>query len=131
MPASHDADPRRVRTTEEVFYDHLRKRSEGEVEADIRENYAESVVMLTGTGIYRGHDGVRHTAGELEHYLPDAEFEYRTTLVEGEYAFLEWLGRSHTGKVYDGTDGFVIRDGRIVAQMIHYTVLEDDEQSGS
>lgn len=127
----HSPSHRNPRTTEEVFHDHLRKRQAGDVEGDIRENYDESVVLLTGTGIYRGHEGVRESAKELEYYLPDANFEYRTTRVAAEYAFLEWHGRSHAGEVRDGTDAFVIRNGRIVAQMIHYTVLEDDRQPGS
>lgn len=113
------------RSTQEVFDDHLNKRMRGEVEADIGSNYAEDVVLMTGTGVYRGRDGVRASAEELNHYLPEADFEYRTRLVEGEFAFLEWTGRSPKGTVCDGADGFVIRDGRIVAQTIHYTVVDE------
>jgi hypothetical protein len=36
--------------------------------------------------------------------------------------FLEWTARSDEAKIEDGADSFCIRDGRIVAQTIHYTV---------
>ena len=54
--------------------------------------------------------------------LPEATFEYRTRLVEGEMGFLEWSGRSASTLVDGGADSYLIRDGRIVAQTIHYTV---------
>jgi hypothetical protein len=113
-----------ARSTREVFEDHLNKRMKGQTEQDIEQNYAEDVVLLTGTGIFRGREGVRQSAAELAHYVPDATFTYRTRLVEGENAFLEWEAQSSRGPVCDGADGFVIRDGRIVAQTIHYTVRD-------
>lgn len=111
------------RTTTEVFEDHLAKRLAGDVEGDIRTNYSPDVVFLTGAGAYKGHDGVRASSKELAKYLPeDSVFEYRHTLVEGEYAFLEWTTRSDHDEVTDGADSFVVRDGKIVFQSIHYTV---------
>lgn len=119
---------RQARTTREVFEDHLQKRKEGRVEDDIRENYAENIVMMTRLGIFTGHDGVRQTASNLERFLPGATFEYVDKQVEGEYAYLGWTGTSPEGVVRDGVDGFVIRDGKIVAQFIHYTVDWKGEQ---
>ncbi len=43
-------------------------------------------------------------------------------------AFLEWTPRSDSAKLEDGADFFCIRDGRIVAQTIHYTVEPLSEQ---
>lgn len=115
------------RTTREVFEDHLHLRKSGATADDIARNYADDLVVISGTGVHHGRDGVRETARILNDYLPDAEFDYHTTLVEGEYAFLEWTGRSRKGvEVYDGADSFVIREGRIVFQSIHYTVIGDD-----
>lgn len=45
-----------------------------------------------------------------------------TRLTSGDYAFLEWRGQSADIHVEDGADSFVIRDGRIVMQSIHYMV---------
>jgi hypothetical protein len=49
----------RTRSTRAVFYDHLRKRRQGKLEADLECNYAEEVAMLTACGVYRGKGGVR------------------------------------------------------------------------
>jgi hypothetical protein len=113
------------RTTEEVFEDHLQKRLNGDLEADIQTNYAPDVVFLTGTGTFHGHDGVRQSADELERYLGGEEFEFKTKLVDGDYAFLEWKGHNDNKHVFEGADSFVIQDGKIVMQSIHYCVKRD------
>ncbi len=110
------------RSTREVFEDHLRCRRAGAVEEDIARNYAHDVVLLTGLGVFRGKDGVRQSARALLRQLPCCAYEYRVRLVEGEVAFLEWSARCATARVEDGADSFWVRDGRIVAQTIHYTV---------
>ena len=115
------------RSTRAVFEDHLRLRKQSATEQDIECNYAPDVVVLSGTGVDHGHDGVRKTAGELHTLLPNGTWEYRNTLVEDEYAFLEWTAMSDNGTVCDGADSFVVRDGHIVFQSIHYTVHRNGE----
>jgi hypothetical protein len=45
-------------------------------------------------------------------------------MAEGEMGFLEWTGEAGNGaRVEDGADSYLIRDGRIRAMTIHYTVL--------
>jgi hypothetical protein len=109
------------RTAREVFDDHLRIGMEGTVEDDIERNYASSVVLLTSDGISRGHDGLRDQAAKMQRELPNCTFHYETRL-EGELAFLEWTAEADGARVRDGADSYLIRDGRIVAQTIHYTV---------
>lgn len=111
-----------MRTTTEVFEDHLAKRLAGNLEGDIKENYAEDVILLTGTGAFEGHDGVRKSASELEEYVGDIPFEYNHTLIKDNYAFLEWTAKDGNKAVFDGADGFVIENGKIVLQTIHYSV---------
>jgi SnoaL-like domain len=111
-----------TRTTTEVFEDHLAKRLAGDLEGDIRENYAEDVIFLTGTGAFEGHDGVRESARQLERYVGNMRYEYNHTLIKGDYAFLEWTAQGKSKMVADGADGFVIKNGKIVLQTIHYTV---------
>ena len=111
-----------TRSAAEVFDDHLRESQAGSVEDDLARNYADDLVVLTGRGIYRGYDGLRYLAQRLREELPNARFEYRTRLVEGEMAFLEWTATADGAQVGDGADSYLIRDGRIVAQTIHYTV---------
>ena len=106
----------------EVLDDHLRESLLGSIEADVTKNYARDVIVLTSRGVYRGHDGLRELADLLRIELPNAKFSYGTRLVEGEVGFLEWTARSENAEVQDGADSYLIRDGRIVAQTIHYTV---------
>jgi hypothetical protein len=112
-----------MRTTREVFEDHLQLAKDGDLETDLARNYAEDVVVFMPEGIYRGHEGVRQLALRLVDELPSAQVEYTTLLSEGEVAFLEWRADARGAVVTDGADSFVVRDGKIVAQTIHYTVV--------
>jgi hypothetical protein len=115
------------RSTEEVFNDHLEKRLKGLVEEDIELNYAEDVVVFIRKGIYRGRNGVKELAALLHNELPCAKYKYITQLIEGDIAFLEWRAHCENATVKDGADTFVIRNGRIVAKTIHYTVETIDK----
>ncbi len=110
------------RTTRQVFEDHLRIGTEGSVEEDIERNYASTVVILSGDGVRHGHAGLREQAAKLQGELPNCTFHYGTQLVEGEVAFLEWTAEADGARVRDGADSYLIRDGQIIAQTIHYTV---------
>lgn len=110
-----------MRSTTEVVHDHLLKRLGGDLDGDLA-NYAEDVVMLTGSGEFRGHEGVRQCAAELDRLVGDAAFIYDTTMISGEYGFLQWSAREGEQPVVcDGADSFVVRDGLIVMQTVHYT----------
>jgi len=63
----------------------------------------------------------------LKQYLPEGNFEYYNTLVDGEMAFLEWIEFSDHKAVKEGADFFLIRNGCIVAQTIHYKVEASDK----
>jgi hypothetical protein len=51
MPPAH----LHLRSTQDVFEDHLAKRSQGRLEEDIKTNYAEDDIILTGIDVYHGH----------------------------------------------------------------------------
>ena len=91
------------------------------VEADVRANYAPEVVLLTSYGVFCGHAGVNFLSELMKRQLPDAQLTYTNRLVKGEFAFVEWKATSPRGCVEDGTDSFVIKDGRICLHTIHYT----------
>lgn len=110
------------RTTTEVIHDHLMKRMEDGLEGDIRDNYHPDVLVLSGFGTYRGHDGIRQSAQVLGQALgADSEFTYSRTVIEGEYGFLEWTASDAETCIHDGADSFHVVDGRIVMQTCHYT----------
>lgn len=114
------------RSAEAVLGDHLRESRSGSVEDDLKRNYAEDVVLLTGRGLFRGHEGVRELARVLLEELPNPRFEYQTRLVHGEVGFLEWTARADHARVEDGADSYLIRGGKIIVQTIHYTVEQTD-----
>src|SRR3712207_4981428 len=82
-----------------------------------------SIVILMNRGTFRGHEGVRHLAQMLGEELPEhRSFEYTYRAIEGRIAFLEWAYEDARARVRDGADSYLIEDGKIVAQTIHYTV---------
>ncbi len=108
-----------MRTTTEVLHDHLMRRLSGDVGGDIEANYDANVVVLTGSGIYHGHEGVMNCADELARLVGGGSFRYDETLVCEEYAYLEWSAVGDSADVADGADSFVVSDGRIVMQTVH------------
>jgi hypothetical protein len=119
------------RTAQEVLDDHLnldenfgaQEDWRRIVEEDIHRNVSEEIVILINRGTFRGHEGVRRLAQMLGEELPEHRaFEYTYRAVEGRMAFLEWAYEDHNVRVRDGADSYLIEDGEIVAQTIHYTV---------
>lgn len=79
-------------------------------------------MSFSSLGIFRGHEGARKLGRLLEEELPGAPYVYTNRLVDGKVAFLEWTSETEHARVRDGADSYVIEDGWIVAQTIHYTV---------
>lgn len=115
-------DQLRARSPQEVFDDHLQLAAEHRFDEDIERNVAPHCVILERRGIFHGRDGARELARVLEEELPAAPYVYTNRLVSGRFAFLEWTAEAERTRVRDGADSFVIEDGWIVAQTIHYTV---------
>ena len=118
------------RTTREVLADHLDHAVAGDIETDLQRNYASGVVVLTGFGVFHGHQGLQEANRLLQQQLPSATYQYRTVLDAGEIAFLEWSAASGAGRVDDGADTYHIRDGRIQVQTIHYTITPSRKEPG-
>jgi hypothetical protein len=112
----------RSRSPEAVFDDHLRLAGEHRFEEDIERNVSPNCIALERRGVFRGREGITELARLLAEELPEAPYTYTNRLVEGRLAFLEWTAEAEHTRVRDGADSFVIEDGWIVAQTIHYTV---------
>jgi hypothetical protein len=120
------------RTTQGVLDDHLNVAEpfggEGDVERlveeDLHRNVSEEVVVLTNRGTFRGHEGVRRSARMLiSRDSPEQRcYEYTHKAVEGRMAFLGWAYEDDGVRARDGADSYLIEEGKIVAQTIHYTV---------
>lgn len=115
-------DDLRRRSPPEVFEDHLRLAGEHRFDEGIERNVSPDIVILERRGIFRGREGARELARLLEQELPNAPDAYANRLIEGRVAFLECTSDAEHARVRDGADSFVIENGWIVAQTIHYTV---------
>ena len=118
------------RSAREVLEDHLGIANEwvgGSFEElmqrDLDRNVSPDIVVLINRGVFRGHDGVRELAQMLAEELPEHRaFDYTHVAAEGRLAFLEWTYEDSQVRVRDGADSYLIEDGLIVGQTIHYTV---------
>ena len=112
----------RSRSPEEVFDDHLQLAAEHRFAEDIERNIAPHCVILERRGTFHGREGALELARLLEEEIPHAPYVYTNRLIAGRIAFLEWTAEAADTRVRDGADSFLIEDGWIVAQTIHYTV---------
>ncbi|MBQ1073165.1 hypothetical protein KBX06_08305 [Micromonospora sp. C31] len=119
----------RARSAREVFDDHLRLAGEHRFAEDLARNVSPSCVVLERRGVFRGHAGVGELARLLEEELPGARYVYTNRLVEDRVAFLEWTAQIEGVQVRDGADSFLIEQGWIVAQTIHYTLERIDDEA--
>ena len=119
---SNESTMLRSRSAQEVLDDHLALAAEHRFEEDIERNTSPACVILERRGVFRGRDGARELARLLGEELGDAPYTYVTKLVVDRFAFLEWTAEGDNVRVRDGADSYVIEDGWIVAQTIHYTV---------
>lgn len=110
-----------AKTTTATIHSHLMKRLEGDLEGDIKANFSPDVIILSCYGVFKGHNGVRRSAAKLAKDIGEAEFAYNHTQIEGKFALLEWSTRNGKRPVKDGADSFVVEDGKIVLQTIHYS----------
>ncbi len=112
----------RNRSPKQVFEDHLRLRQEGKLEDDLKTNFSNGVEVKTNFGDFHGKNGVRKCAGILKKQLPCHHYVYKKKTVNGNMAELWWSGQCGRTKVDDGYDVFTIENGKIVKQVIFYTV---------
>ena len=126
-----------TRAAQEVLDDHLNLAENwgGEggferlLEEDLRRNVSEDIVILINRGTFHGYEGVRQLAYMLGEELPEhRSFEYTYRAVAGRMAFLEWAYEDENVRVRDGVDSYLIENGKIVAQTIHYTVEQKQDR---
>jgi len=118
------------RSAREVLEDHLNLANDWVdtpldqiLDEDLRRNVSEDIAVLINRGTFQGYDGVRQLAQMLSEELPEhGAFEYTYVAAEGKMALLECTYEDSTVRVRDGVDSYLIEDGKIVAQTIHYTL---------
>jgi hypothetical protein len=112
--------PTRSRTAQEVFAHHGQALTAADLD-EIVADYAEDSVVITSAGVARGTDEIRRVFVRLLDDLPNAVWDLKTQIFDGDVLFLEWAANSAVNRVDDGVDTFVFRDGMIWAQTVRYT----------
>jgi ketosteroid isomerase-like protein len=110
-----------ARTPEEVFQHHAEALGAGDLD-QIVADYADDAVLITPAGVLRGRDDVRAAFTQLLADLPDAAWDLKTQIYEGDVLFLEWAAHAAATFAEDGIDTFVFRDGFIQVQTVRYTL---------
>lgn len=109
-----------TRTAQEVFAHHGRALAAGDLD-EIVADYADESVVITSAGVARGKEDIRAVFAKLLADLPDAAWDLKTQVFDGDVLFLEWAADSAANRVDDGVDTFVFREGMIWAQTVRYT----------
>ena len=110
-----------TRTPQEVFHHHAGALGAGDLD-EIVADYADDAVFISPAGVRRGPDGIREAFTQLLADVPDADWDLKTEIYEGDVLFLEWAATAAATKVEDGIDTFIFRDGLIRLQTVRYTV---------
>lgn len=109
-----------TRTPQEVFAHHGQALAAGDLDGIVAD-YADDSVVITSAGVARGKDDIRKVFVKLLDDLPNAAWDLKTRIFDGDVLFLEWAADSAANRVDDGVDTFVFRNGVIWAQTVRYT----------
>ncbi len=104
-------------STKDIIDHHLTAFGERDLEG-VLSDYAPSAVFFTPQGPLRGPDAIRPLFQGLiaEFGKPGATFNMKQQFCQGDFAYIVWSGET-ADNVYElGTDTFVVRQGKIVAQ---------------
>jgi ketosteroid isomerase-like protein len=110
-----------TRTPEEVFQHHAEALGADDLD-QIVADYADDAVLITPAGVQRGKDGIRAAFTQLLADVPDAAWDLKTQIYEGDVLFLEWAAHAAAAFIEDGIDTFVFRDGLIRVQTVRFTL---------
>ncbi len=104
-------------STKDVLEHHLQCFSEGDLDG-ILSDYAASAVLFTPEGPLMGTVAIKplFEAMFAEFGKPGSSFAMKTQSVEGDYAYILWTAETADNVYEVGTDTFVVRNGKIVAQ---------------
>jgi ketosteroid isomerase-like protein len=104
-------------STKDVLDHHVRCFGAGDL-AGILSDYVPESVLFTPDGPLKGADAIKplFQAMFAEFGKPGAAFSMKQQSVEGDYAYILWTAETADNVYEVGTDTFVVRDGKIVAQ---------------
>ncbi len=114
-----------TRTPEEAFAHHGEALGAGDLD-EIVADYTDDAVFISPAGVKRGKEGIRAAFTQLLADVPNASWDLKTQIYEGDILFLEWAADAAATRIEDGIDTFVFRDGMIRVQTVRYTVQRKD-----
>ena len=103
--------------TKSIIDHHLKSFVDRNLEG-LLSDYAPGAVMFTANGPLKGEAALRpmFQAMIAEFSQPGAVFHLKQQFIDGDHAYILWNAET-ADNIYDlGTDTFVVRDGKIVAQ---------------
>jgi ketosteroid isomerase-like protein len=103
--------------TKNVLDHHLACFGRGDLEG-VLSDYAPDAIMFTPDGTRRGVQAIRPLFEALiaEFGKPGSVFRMKRQFIQGDYAYILWTAET-ADNVYElGTDTFIVRRGKIVAQ---------------
>ena len=107
-------------TPSQVFDHHAKVLADGDIWGIVGD-YAEDAVYIDPDGVVRGRDGIRRAFVKLLGDLPEAQWEFETTLAD-DVVLLRWSAESAHTRVDDGVDTFVVNNRLIRAQTVSHTL---------
>jgi ketosteroid isomerase-like protein len=110
-----------ARTPEEIFQHHAQALGAGDLD-EIVADYSDDAVFISPAGVKRGQDGVREAFTQLLADVPNAAWDLKTLIFDGDALFLEWAADAGATRADDGIDTFIFRDGQIRLQTVRYTL---------
>ena len=104
-------------STKEVLDHHLACFGDGDLDG-ILSDYDPDAVLFTPDGPLKGLDAIKpmFEAMFAEFGKPGATFEMKELAVDGDHAYIVWTAETADNVHELGTDTFVVRDGKIIAQ---------------
>jgi len=104
--------------TQAVLDHHLKGFSAGDTDM-VLEDYTDDSVVITADGTFRGRDALRPVfANFFSTLFAPGTYDFTMDHMEvvGDVAFITWQAKCGEADVRLGSDTFVVRDGKIVAQ---------------
>src|SRR3981189_2857003 len=107
-----------------AILDHQYEAFSAGIAAEVIKDFAEDAVLIRADGVFEGTNAIQSAYKEMFAGLfkPGTyEFTLDTEHVVGDIAYIVWRANCATEEVLLGTDTFLVRNGKIVAQT--YTAL--------
>jgi hypothetical protein len=108
-----------ARSTEDVLNHHLQTFATRDL-SGVLEDFGDESVIITPDSVLRGPGQIKGLFEALfaEFAKPGASLNLTRRVVEGQIAYITWSAETPDNVYELGTDTFVVRDGKIVAQTL-------------